>query len=132
MSRYEDDRFDTGAGGPPPLNKAKEVVLCVPVSGSRTPVCRDASPTVPNRNGKCHLHTSSAEELREGAVLTKRVSPTLRVLRGCVEDHAGTAGDVGCCCYDSSSAPAAEEAEQAACICLIQTALPHSRIFSQS
>lgn len=50
------------------------------------------------------------------------------VLRGCVEDHAGTAGDVGCCCYDSSSAPAAEEAEQAACICPIQTALPHSTL----
>lgn len=27
-------------------------------------------------------------------------------LRGHVEDHAGTAGDVGCCCYDSSSAQA--------------------------
>ncbi len=54
----------------------------------------------------------------------------VRVLRGCVEDHAGTAGDVGCCCYDSSSAPAAEEAEQAACICPIQTALAHSRILS--
>ncbi|CAM4716930.1 unnamed protein product [Leuciscus chuanchicus] len=43
------DRFDTGAG--------------------------DASVTVPNRNGKCHLHTSSAEELREGAVLPSGYLP---------------------------------------------------------
>lgn len=27
-------------------------------------------------------------------------------LRGHVEDQSGTAGDVGCCCYDSSSAQA--------------------------
>ncbi|KAL7885006.1 hypothetical protein AOLI_G00077760 [Acnodon oligacanthus] len=35
----------------------------------------------------------------------------VRLLRGCVEDHAGTAGDVGCCCYDSSSAQALAEGE---------------------